>query len=67
MIYDDDGNTINPALILMPELCLSCEKKDDSDERMLCDLNRFDQRESADFECFAYRSVYGALIDDILD
>ncbi len=66
MIYDDDGNPINPALIPMPELCRNCEKKDHPSEKILCDLNRFDQRDESDFKCFAYQSLYEILDDDII-
>lgn len=67
MIYDDNGNEINPALIPMPALCLSCEKKDDFDEKILCDLTRFDQRDDKKFICYAYASRYGVLVDDIIE
>jgi hypothetical protein len=51
MIYDDDGNPINPATIPMPKLCLNCAKKDNPDEKILCDLNRFDQQGEKQFVC----------------
>lgn len=66
MFFDDDGNQINPSMIPMPELCRNCEKKDDPDEYILCNLTRFDQRDDEGFKCFAYKSLYGALIDDII-
>ena len=66
MLFDDDGNPINLSSVPMPELCLNCEKKDDAGEKMLCDLNRFDQRDDENFKCFAYKSLYGVLIDDII-
>lgn len=67
MLYDDDGNEINPALIPMPELCLSCEKREISGEKILCDLTRFDQRDDKKFVCHAYVNSYGVLIDDIIE
>lgn len=66
MYYDDDENPIDPTQILMSDLCLSCEKKDDSREKILCNLNRLDQQGNADFKCYAYRSLYGSLDDDII-
>ena len=67
MYFDDDGNEINPALIPMPELCLNCEKKDNPDEEILCNLTRFDQRDDEEFICFAFVSRYGVLVDDIIE
>jgi hypothetical protein len=67
MFFDDDGNEIDPALIPMPGLCLNCEKKDDSDEEILCNLTRFDQRNDQEFICYAYVSRYGVLVDDIIE
>lgn len=67
MIFDDDGNKIDPALIPIPKLCLNCEKKDDPHEEVLCVLTRFDQRDDEEFICYAFTSRYGALIDDIIE
>ncbi len=65
--YDDDGNELDPTKIPMPKLCLSCEKKDDSYEEILCNLNRLDQKdELEDFKCGAYQSVYGVLEDETI-
>ena len=55
--YDDDGNEYNPSLHPLPTLCLSCKKKDDPNEELLCNLNRLDQLGEADFKCFAYESI----------
>jgi hypothetical protein len=53
--YDDDGNKINMNLIPTPQLCLSCTKRDDPNEEMLCSLNRLDQHlNGKEFECGAY-------------
>ena len=67
MYFDDDGNPIDPKTIPMPKLCLSCEKKDDKSEEILCNLNRLDQRDDDEFICYAYKSSYGVLVDDIID
>lgn len=64
--YDDDGNELDPTTIPMPQLCLGCEKKDDPNETVLCNLNRLDQKDDPEFECGAYVSLYGPLSDDII-
>lgn len=65
--YDDDGNELDPASIPVPQMCLMCEKNDDGNEEILCNLNRLDQAGEAHFKCGAFVSLYGALIDDIID
>lgn len=55
-LYDDNGNKINPDLLVRkPGLCLLCKKDEVGDkiENMLCVLNRFDQQGKDDFECGA--------------
>lgn len=54
--YDDDGNKINPNLLPKPHLCFSCKSNDDDDweENLLCQMNRWDQRNSKNFKCGAY-------------
>jgi hypothetical protein len=64
--YDDDGNEIDPTDIPLPAMCLMCEKKDEPNEEILCNLNRLDQRDEQTFRCGAFVSLYGALIDDII-
>ena len=64
--YDDNGNELDPSTVPMPKMCLMCEKKDDLEEEILCNLNRLDQREERYFKCGAFVSLYGALIDDII-
>lgn len=64
--YNDAGNEINIESIPLLQLCLNCEKKDDPDEEILCNLNRFDQQGDEEFKCFAFASRYGVLDDDIL-
>jgi hypothetical protein len=55
-MYDNDGNPINPHSIPKPGLCVLCNLDDDSDteENLLCNLNRFDQRNEKDFMCGAF-------------
>ncbi len=64
--YDDDGNELDPSSIPMPRMCLMCEKKDDPNEEILCNLTRLDQKDEPVFKCGAFVSLYGALIDDII-
>jgi hypothetical protein len=58
---DDDGNELNPDLIPKPALCISCAKDDDPDEeeQILCNLNRLDQQDEPEFECFSYEPKKG--------
>jgi hypothetical protein len=65
--YDDDGNEIDPTGIPIPRMCLMCEKKDEPTEEILCNLNRLDQAGETHFKCGAFVSLYGALIDDIIE
>ena len=65
-IYDDDGTEIDPRSVPLPSLCKRCEKLDDLDEQLLCDLNRVGQRNDPEFKCYAFVSVYGVLTDDII-
>ena len=64
--YDDDGNELDPTTIPIPAMCLICEKKDDPNEEVLCNLNRLDQRNDRTFKCGAFVSLYGILVDDII-
>lgn len=53
-IFDDDGFEINTELIKKPSLCLTCANYNNPNEEMLCNMTRYDQRDSDDFKCFAY-------------
>jgi len=53
-IFDDDGYEIIPELIKKPSLCMICLKDDDPSEEMLCNLNRYDQRDDEEFRCGAF-------------
>ncbi|MEK7722888.1 MAG: hypothetical protein AAB336_00940 [Acidobacteriota bacterium] len=65
--YDDDGNELDPTTIPIPKLCLSCEKKDDIYEEILCNLNRLDQISEDDFKCGVYESIYGTLEEEMVE
>ena len=53
--FDDDGYEINTDLIKKPTLCLTCIKNDKPSEELLCNMNRYDQRDEEEFECFAFQ------------
>lgn len=55
--YHDDGTPFNPDLYQLPNLCLSCKKKDDSKEEILCNLTRMDQLGESEFKCSAYKQI----------
>ena len=52
--YNDDGSKFNPDLYPLPNLCMSCAKKDDPNEEIVCNMTRMDQLGETDFRCFAY-------------
>lgn len=52
--FDDDGTEINPDLFPKPQLCLSCKKNEDTNEELICNLTRLDQRKETKFKCYAY-------------
>ncbi len=55
--FDDDGYEINSELIKKPSLCLTCVNDDDPNQELLCNMNRFDQKDDKDFKCFAYKKI----------
>lgn len=55
--FDDDGYEINSDLINKPSLCLTCVHDDNPNEELLCDMNRFDQKDEKEFKCFAYKKI----------
>lgn len=55
--FDDDGYEINSELIKKPSLCLTCIHDDDANEELLCNMNRFDQKDEKEFKCFAYKKI----------
>lgn len=54
--YDDDGNKIDMHSVPVPGLCIICRKyqTEDKEENLLCDMNRYDQRNETDFRCGAF-------------
>lgn len=58
-LFDDDGYEIKPVLIKKPGLCVTCRKNMNpgSEDEMLCNLNRNDQKDSKTFECGAYEKA----------
>ena len=56
-IYDDEGNKIDLHSIPVPPLCIICESydADNWEENLLCNLNRFDQKNSKEFICDAFQ------------
>ena len=55
--FDDDGNEINPDFYPKPGLCLICAKLNNPREKVLCTLNRIDQRYEKEFECHAFEKA----------
>lgn len=55
--FDDDGYEINSELIKKPSLCLNCVLDDDPNEELLCNMNRFNQKDDKEFKCFAYKKI----------
>lgn len=55
--FDDDGYEINSELIKKPSLCITCVHDDDPNEELLCNMNRFDQKDEKEFKCFAYKRI----------
>lgn len=52
--FNDDGSQINPNLHPLPNLCMSCKKRENPNEEILCNLTRIDQLGKSEFICFAY-------------
>lgn len=52
--FDDDGYEINIELIKKPSLCLLCKHNDVHEEEMLCIMNRYDQKDEDEFQCFGF-------------
>ena len=57
--FNDDGTRIDPETVPTPSLCMLCQSfyEGDSEEDMLCVLNRNDQRNDKEFKCGAYRTI----------
>jgi hypothetical protein len=58
-MFDDDGYEIKPDAIRKPNLCMTCIKNHDpgSEDELLCNLNRYDQRRSNEFICHEYEKL----------
>jgi hypothetical protein len=57
----DDGTPVNPDLVPKPALCLMCKFDDssDSEDDILCILNRIDQmNNSEEFKCASYEKKF---------
>lgn len=56
-IFMDDGTPVDPSLVHIPDLCLSCSiyLSEDWEDNILCTLTRMNLQEGEEFECFAYR------------
>ena len=52
--FDDDGYEINMDLVQKPSLCLTCRNDENANEEILCNLNRYDQKDESEFKCFAF-------------
>ncbi|MEP6787478.1 MAG: hypothetical protein ABJB40_03545 [Acidobacteriota bacterium] len=65
--YDHHGIELDPTTLTVPRLCTICEKMDDENEEILCNITRLDQREKREFKCRMFVSLYATLIDDIID
>ncbi len=57
--YSDDGELINPDSIPLPGLCILCQSYQicDSEEDLLCQMNRYDQRDDREFKCGAFQKA----------
>jgi hypothetical protein len=54
--FNDDGYEINTDLIKKPSLCITCINDDNPNEKMFCDMTRYDQKDDEEFKCFAYKA-----------
>ena len=54
--FDDDGYEVIRNLIKKPSLCVACLNDDNPDEKIFCDMTRYDQKDEEDFTCFAYKA-----------
>jgi len=58
-IFTDEGYEIDPDTIKKPSLCLTCvrDNSQDWEDDVLCNLNRYDQRNSKKFKCGSYEKI----------
>lgn len=52
--FTDDGTPVNADFLSKPSLCVMCRKDDEQSESILCNLNRIDQQNNAEFVCGSY-------------
>jgi DNA-directed RNA polymerase subunit RPC12/RpoP len=58
-IFDDEGYQIDPDQIKKPYLCINCSKNiyPGPEDEMLCNLNRFDQKDTDNFICHSFEEL----------
>lgn len=58
-MYDDEGNLVDLSTVPVPARCMLCSSfgSNDPEENILCNLNRFDQRNEDTFECESFDPV----------
>ncbi len=58
-IFTDEGYEIDPNTIKKPSLCLTCvrDNSQDWEDDVLCNMNRYDQRNSRKFKCGTYERI----------
>lgn len=52
--FHDDGTELFPDLVPTPQLCLSCKKRENPNEEILCNLTKLDQADNDQFICYSY-------------
>ena len=52
--FNDNGTEFNPGMAPLPDLCVSCRKRDVPSQEVLCNLTRADGQGEEIFLCFAY-------------
>ena len=61
-IFDDEGNSIDPATIPIPGICIMCKTYDTDSwgEEILCMLTRYDAMlEDEEFRCHDFKPKFG--------
>ena len=55
--FDDDGYEINMNLIKKPSLCISCINDNNPHEDLLCNMNKYNQKDKEEFVCGAFKKA----------
>lgn len=57
--YNDDGTKVDIENIAVPAMCMSCKSfyTEAAEENLLCMMNRYDQRNNADFSCGEFENI----------